>query len=75
MVVLKDAVMLSCVCCKELQVVACDTDKLQADLQSWRDGAFIQDALNYLPANQRELFQSGTCAKCWDKMFPEDFED
>jgi hypothetical protein len=38
-------------------------------------GAFIQDAYPYLTAAQRELFVSGICGTCWDKMFSSDDEE
>ena len=44
-----------------------------ADVQAWKDGALIQDALPYLNADQRELLISKTCGPCFDKMF--DFGD
>jgi hypothetical protein len=43
------------------------------DVQAWKDGALIQDALPYLNADQRELLISKTCGPCFDKMF--DFGD
>ena len=44
-----------------------------ADVQAWKDGALIQDALPYLNADQRELLISKTCGPCFDKMF--DFDE
>lgn len=42
----------------------------------WRQGAFAQVAFPMLTADQREaLFVTGICAKCWDRMFPEEDED
>jgi Zn ribbon nucleic-acid-binding protein len=32
-------------------------------------GAFIQDALPEVSADDRERFISGYCPKCWNKMF------
>ena len=39
------------------------------DIQKWMNGMNIQDALPYMPAEQRELLISGTCPECWDKLF------
>ena len=56
--------------------VECNTDYDimvdPADLKRWHDGEFIQVALDYLTEDERELLMSGTCGKCWDKLFPED---
>lgn len=38
----------------------------------WRAGAFIQDALPELSAEERELLISKTCDPCFNEMFPED---
>ena len=39
------------------------------DIQKWMNGMNIQDALPYMPEEQRELLISGTCPECWDKLF------
>lgn len=39
------------------------------DVAKWQEGELIQNALPYLNADEREMFQSGTCAVCWDKIF------
>ena len=38
-------------------------------IQKWMNGMNIQDALPYMPAEERELLISGTCPECWDKLF------
>jgi len=43
-----------------------------SDLFKFRQGAFIQDAFPYLSEDDREFLLTGTCDKCWDKMFPEE---
>ena len=53
-------------CRKEVQITANETD-----ICHWQDGVYIQDALPYLSAAERELLISGTCDACWHKMFPE----
>ncbi len=48
------------------------------DLESWLAGeGYIQDVLHYITAAERELLISGTCDKCWNKLYPNDgeFED
>jgi len=39
------------------------------DLWQFRQGAHIQNAFPYLTDGEREFLMSGTCDKCWDKMF------
>lgn len=40
------------------------------DYWKWKSGAFIQDVMPYLSEEERELFISGVCPTCWDKLFP-----
>ena len=50
------------------------------DFYAWKfEGALIQNAMPYLPANVRETLISGMCDECQEKMFSsseeeEDFE-
>ena len=51
------------------------------DFYAWKfEGALIQNAMPYLPANVRETLISGLCDECQEKMFSsseeeeEDFE-
>ena len=45
------------------------------DIISWMTGAkYIQDALPYLSAADRELLISNTCDKCWKELYGEDEE-
>ena len=39
------------------------------DYAHWKDGGLIQDDLDNLTPNQRELMLSRTCGKCFDEMF------
>jgi hypothetical protein len=41
----------------------------------YNQGAFIQDVLSHLNADDRERFQSGYCKTDWDAMFPDEDED
>ena len=40
------------------------------DMADWKLGKYIQDAMPYLSAAERELLISGTCGPCFDEMFP-----
>jgi len=41
------------------------------DMVDWLNGSlFIQDAMPYLSASERELLISATCGDCFDKLFP-----
>ena len=44
-----------------------------SDVSDWKQGKYIQDAMPYLSAADRELLISGTCGDCFDKMY--NFED
>ncbi len=39
------------------------------DVADWKMGKYIQDAMPYLSADERELCISQTCGVCWDEMF------
>ena len=46
------------------------------DIESWLSGdKYIQDALAYLSAADRELLISNTCDDCWKNLYGEDAED
>ncbi|HAI57822.1 MAG TPA: hypothetical protein DCM04_07750 [Saprospirales bacterium] len=48
----------------------------RADMESWVSGdKYIQEALPYLTAAERELLISKTCDKCWKKMYGIDDEE
>ena len=44
------------------------------DVADWQMGKYIQDAMPYLSADERELFISETCGVCCDEMFGESCE-
>lgn len=45
------------------------------DYFEWKSGMmYIQDALHYLTAAERELLISATCGSCWNKLYPNDEE-
>lgn len=40
------------------------------DMEAWLSGdKYIQDALSYLSASERELLISATCNTCWKQMY------
>jgi hypothetical protein len=41
------------------------------DLQQWKDGELIQDAMPYLSADEREILISNICGLCFEQMFGE----
>ncbi len=42
----------------------------KSDMESWKSGdKYIQDALGYLSAGDRELLISQTCDSCFRKMY------
>ena len=40
------------------------------DYARWKNGEYIQFALDYLTPSQREIMLSATCGKCFDDFFP-----
>lgn len=44
-------------------------DVTEAQLQAWKGGALIQDALPHLSADDREWLQTGITAEEWEKAF------
>ena len=44
----------------------------QNDLKDWQEGKFIQDAMPYLSAGERELMISNICEKCFANLFAEE---
>ena len=55
-----------CKLCGETQTVEYD----KKDFDKWKKGRAIQEALYYLSPSDREILMSGTCGKCFDKLFP-----
>lgn len=39
------------------------------DVWRWEDGTLIQDAMPYLKPCEREVFISGLCFECQEKIF------
>ena len=57
-------------CSKEYNIIA-DRN----DMEAWVSGdKYIQDALAYLSAAERELLISQTCGICWDILYTNDVD-
>ena len=46
----------------------------EAAYRAWKNGGLIQNCLTMVPADDREIFISGLCSKCFDALF-EGMED
>ena len=44
----------------------------QNDLKDWQEGKYIQDAMPYLSAGERELLISNICEECFTNLFSEE---
>lgn len=44
------------------------------DINAWKSGELIQNALPYLSLVQRELLKTSTCGTCWDEIFPVEYK-
>ena len=48
----------------------------QKDYINWKyNNTFIQHAMPYLTADERELLLTATCGQCFDEMFSEEDKD
>ena len=45
------------------------------DVERWRKGELIQNAMPYLSNDQRELLMSQTCGECWRRFFGEEDDE
>lgn len=54
-----------CTVCKNILVLEVNSE----DLESWKAGELIQNAMPYLTAGERELLKTGICGECFDMMF------
>jgi hypothetical protein len=61
---------IECPQCKKVSVIRVNS----LDYKDRERGKLIQEAFPYLRADQREMFITGICGKCWSKMFPEEEE-
>lgn len=55
----------NCPSCGLTQVVKVE----QEDYDKYQNGMHVQNAFPYLNAEQRELFITGICPECWNRMF------
>lgn len=62
---------IGCRICTKKQVIDITTTRYQL----WRGGFYIQDAMNNLSKDDREMFISQICKECFDKMFIEDEDE
>ena len=69
--VYREACVIACQWCKVHHALRIARD----DLARWKDGEFIQVAMPYLDASERELVLTRTCPTCWDDMFQGDEEE
>jgi hypothetical protein len=60
-----------CVKCEDVHILLVDSD----DLQRWKDGELIQNAMPYLSADEREILISNVCGRCFEQMFGEGEDD
>lgn len=42
------------------------------DVEAWRAGAFIQNALSYVHREDREFLMTGCTPKEWNEIYPDD---
>ena len=61
---------LPCKFCGQVQEVELSLEQIR-ELQS-TERRNVQDIVPELPAEQRELFISGMCSKCWEQNFGTD---
>jgi hypothetical protein len=64
----QDHISATCSKCKETECVMVN----RQDVADWRGGKYIQDAMPYLSADERELLISGICGSCFDQLFEGD---
>jgi hypothetical protein len=57
-------VSIECVDCREVKTITVPTDGYRL----WNEGEFIQDALRYTSADDRELLISHVCKDCYAKL-------
>ena len=60
-----DEIQFICPMCNKAQILKVDPE----DLEKYLSGALVQDAFPNLSPEDRELFVTGICPDCWNKMF------
>lgn len=66
---MRRTVLIPCQVC--MRIVDTGATETEATLY-FEVGRKAQEAFAGLPPELREMFISGTCPSCWDKMFPEE---
>jgi hypothetical protein len=61
-------IVLRCCVCRRWVALRADIDDLNAH---YYGGVYVQHALPYLNAADRELVYSGVCAACWCELCPD----
>ena len=61
-------ILIKCKICKKEYEINVQPEQIE----EWRNGKYIQHAMPNLTAGERELFISGFCDICWQKMFSEE---
>ena len=64
-------IQIGCTCCGMDHLIGASL----TGYQSWRAGAFVQEAFPEVPKEYREMFISGTCPECWERMFGNDDDE
>ena len=54
------------------KVTTREIDVTDAQIMLWQSGAFIQDAMPNVPAEEREFIMTGITPEEWDEAFKED---
>lgn len=67
----QEKVAIQCVKCDNVHIILVGSN----DLQRWKDGELIQDAMPYLSADEREILISNICGRCFEQMFGEGEDD
>ena len=62
---MKESHEFTCMKCNNVIIIKANPE----DMQEWKNGAHIQNAMPYLTADERELMISKICGPCFDKMF------
>ena len=60
-------IVMTCTFCRQFHLVEVDLEQLEA----WRDGELIQNAMPDLTLTEREQLISGLCPKCQAEIFGE----
>ena len=60
-------VVMTCTFCRKFHLVEVDLEQLEA----WRNGELIQNAMPDLTSTEREQLISGVCPKCQAEIFGE----